>query len=94
MLEGQPTASLGDLSIAAIAEGIQGVEDSSVSARYAAMKESAKTYLGLLEEARQASEESLCQYRDRLAETIAPFADNPAFQAFLELRRAVTLGES
>lgn len=94
MLEGQPTASLADLSITAIAEGIQGVSNTSVSTRYAAMKDSAKTYLELLEQARLVKDESLSQYKERLAETIAPYADNPAFQAFLELRRAVRLGES
>jgi len=94
MLEGQPTASLGDLSIADIAEGIQGLSDTSVSTRYAAMKDSAKRYLGLLEEAQRSPEQTLAQYKQQLAETISPFADNPAFQAFLELQRVATLGES
>ncbi|MFO0039059.1 MAG: AAA family ATPase [Synechococcaceae cyanobacterium] len=94
MLEGQPTASLGDLSIADIAEGIQGLSDTSVSTRYAAMKDSAKRYLGLLEEAQRSPEQTLAQYKQQLAETISPFADNPAFQAFLELQRVAALGES
>ena len=94
MLEGQPTASLGDLSIADIAEGIQGLSDTSVSTRYAAMKDSAKRYLGLLEEAQRSPEQTLAQYKQQLADTISPFADNPAFQAFLELQRVATLGES
>ncbi len=33
------------------------------------------------------------EYRDRLAESIAPYADNPAFQAFLEIKRATKLRE-
>jgi hypothetical protein len=94
MLEGQPTASLGDLSIADIAEGIQGLSDTSVSTRYAAMKDSAKRYLGLLEEAQRSPEQTLAQYKQQLADTISPYADNPAFQAFLELQRVATLGES
>lgn len=94
MLEGQPTASLGDLSIADIAEGIQGLSDTSVSTRYAAMKDSAKRYLGLLEEAQRSPEQTLSQYKQQLADTISPYADNPAFQAFLELQRVATLGES
>jgi predicted ATP-binding protein involved in virulence len=94
MLEGQPTATLGDLSIAAIVEGIQGVADSSVSARYAAMKDTAKVYLTLLDEAIQSHDESLAHYRERLSEAISPYADNPAYQAFLELKRAGRFGES
>lgn len=94
MLEGQPTATLADLSIAAIVEGIQGVADSSVSARYAAMKDSAKVYLTLLDEAIQSQDESLAHYRERLSDAISPYADNPAYQAFLELKRAARLGES
>lgn len=93
MLEGQPTANLGDKSIDAIARGIQGVEQPEVSARYAEMREVARDYLETLHEAALAPAEKLEQYKARLAESIAPYADNPAFQAFLELNRAARLGE-
>lgn len=92
MLEGQPTAKLGDLSIAEIAEGIQGVPDTSVSARYAEMKETAKNYLQLLEDTTLSPADKSDAFKDQLAETISPFADNPAFQALLELQRAARLG--
>lgn len=93
MLEGQPTARLGDLSIADIAEGIQGVPDTSVSVRYAEMKESAKRYLQVLEEASRSPGEISVAFRDQLAESVAPYADNPAFQALLELQRVARLGD-
>jgi predicted ATP-binding protein involved in virulence len=92
MLEGQPTARLGDLSIAEIAEGIQGVPDTSVSIRYLEMKETAKNYLQLLEEARHSPECKLAAFKEKLADASSPFADNPAFQAFLELERVARLG--
>lgn len=37
--------------------------------------------------------EKLRDYVERLAADIAPYADNPAFQAFLELKREAKLGE-
>jgi predicted ATP-binding protein involved in virulence len=92
MLEGQPTAKLGDLSIAEIAEGIQGVPDTSVSARYAEMKDTAKNYLQALEDTTLSPADKSDAFKDQLAETISPFADNPAFQALLELQRAARLG--
>lgn len=92
MLEGQPTAKLGDLSIAEIAEGIQGVPDTSVSARYAEMKDTAKNYLQLLEDTTLSPADKSDAFKDQLPETISPFADNPAFQALLELQRAACKG--
>lgn len=92
MLEGQPTAQLGDLSIAAIAEGIQGVPDTSVSARYAEMKDTAKSFLQELQEVRHTSVDTLASFKEKLADVSAPFADNPAFQALLELELVAKLG--
>lgn len=46
----------------------------------------------LLEEAAKSPEAELAQFEERLASGIAPFADNPAFQAFLELKREGKLG--
>jgi predicted ATP-binding protein involved in virulence len=92
MLEGQPTANLGDLSIAEIAEGIQGVPDTSVSARYGEMKETAMNYLQTLDDTSLSPEEKSQAFRGQLAEAISPFADNPAFQALLELQRVARLG--
>jgi predicted ATP-binding protein involved in virulence len=92
MLEGQPTAKLGDLSIAEIAEGIQGVPDTSVSARYAEMKDTAKNYLQLLEDTTLSPVNKSDAFKDQLVDTISPFADNPAFQALLELQRVARLG--
>jgi len=64
-----------------------------VSARYEEMKAVARSYLELLDEAAGTPAEKLERYRARLADSIAPYADNPAFQAFLEMKRAAKLGE-
>jgi predicted ATP-binding protein involved in virulence len=92
MLDGQPTAQLGDLSIGEIARDIQGVPNTDVSVRYDTMKSAARDYLQTLDEAAGAPAEKLDAYRTRLADSISPYADNPAFQAFLELQRAAKLG--
>ena len=70
-----------------------GVANPQVSLRYETMKEVARHYLETLEEAALAPSEKLAAYKERLGESIAPFADNPAFQAFLEMKRAAKLGE-
>ena len=93
MLQGQPTAQVADLSVEDIARGIQGIPNPRVSARYEAMKEAARTYLETLEEAAATPEEKLAQYEDRLAQSLSPYADNPAYQAFLEMKRAARLGK-
>lgn len=92
MLEGQPTAQVANRPIEEIAQGIMGVQNPQVSLRYAEMEAVAKSYLETLDEAAKAPEKKLAEYLNRLAESIGPYADNPAFQAFLEMNRAAKLG--
>lgn len=91
-LDGQVIPNPAKLGIENIAEGIMGVEDLEVSPRYLEMKEAAKEYLLTVDEAARSPREKLAAYEKRLSEGIGPFADNPAFQAFLELKRAAKLG--
>lgn len=93
MLDGQPAAHLADMPLDEIARGIQGVKRPEVGARYQEMKTAARSYLETLDEAADAPAEKLEMYLDRLAENIAPYADNPAFQAFLEMKRVAKLRE-
>jgi hypothetical protein len=81
------------MTVDEIAQGIMGIANSQVSQRYQTMKGVARRYLETLEEAALAPEEKLAAYKERLGESIAPFADNPAFQALLEMKRAAKLGE-
>ena len=93
VLDGQPPAQLADKPIEVIAQGIMGVANPQVSARYEQMKGAARQYLETLEEAALAPEDKLADFKDRLSSAIAPYADNPAFQAFLEMKRAAKLKE-
>jgi predicted ATP-binding protein involved in virulence len=90
MLHGSPAAHLGNQNLEAIADGIMGVVNPAVSRRYAEMNDVARNYLQDLQEASPAGNPAL---RERLSAAIAPYADNPAYQAFLELKRAVRLGD-
>jgi predicted ATP-binding protein involved in virulence len=93
LLDGQPVPETGNLGIEAIAKGLMGVDHPEVSPRYEEMKQVAKDYLTTLEEAAVAPDERLAEFEKRLADGIAPYADNPAFQAFLEMERAAALGQ-
>ena len=93
LLEGQPIAQLGNKPLEEIARGIMGVPNPDVSLRYDAMKAAARQYLELLEQADTSPDDKLSAFKEKLAEGIAPYADNPAFQAFLEMKRAAKLGE-
>ncbi|HEX5753042.1 MAG TPA: AAA family ATPase [Archangium sp.] len=91
-LDVQPVAETENLGLEEIARGLMRVERPEVSPRYRQMVDVAKNYLTLLDEAEKAPAEKLRDYVERLAADIAPYADNPAFQAFLELKREATLG--
>lgn len=91
-LQGQTVPQLGNLSVEQIANGLMGVDRPDVGQRYEEMVAAAKDYLVTLDEAAQAPSEKLAQFEEKLADRIAPYADNPAFQAFLELKHAAKLG--
>lgn len=86
MLDGQPTAELANMSIEAIAQGIQRVANPEVSLRYEAMRGAARNYLETLDSSSLVPAERLEAFKQRLADSIKPYADNPAFQAFLEMK--------
>lgn len=93
MLGGQPTADLASMSVEAIAQGLMGIPNPGVSLRYEEMKGAARHYLEILDAAVGSPHDKLAEYKERLAETLEPYAGNPAFQAFLEMQRAAKLGE-
>lgn len=90
VLNGKTVADLGHLPIERIAQEIMGVNHTEVSQEYASMKQVAKTYLETLEEAAKSPKEKQQEYLQRLAESIGPYAHNPAYQAFLEMQRVAT----
>lgn len=93
LLDAQPLDQLENKGIEEISKAVMGVDRPDVGERYEAMKAVARSYLERLNEAPIAPEEKLAQFKEELARSIAPFADNPAFQAFLEMKRAARLGE-
>jgi predicted ATP-binding protein involved in virulence len=88
----QPVPNVAKLGIEEIAEGLMGVENADVSPRYEEMREVARDYLSAVDQAAEHLDEPLDDFKARLAERIAPYADNPAFQAFLERKRVARLG--
>lgn len=93
MLKGQTTAELSNKPIDEIAHSIMGIKNPEVAQRYEDMKGAAKTYLQELENMEILPREKLEAFKARLADRIAPYADNPAYQAFLELKRVAKAGE-
>jgi predicted ATP-binding protein involved in virulence len=92
-LEGQPVPDFQNLSIETIAQGLMGVDHPEVAPRYREMVNAAKSYMQLLQEAKSAPDDKRHAYSDMLKEKIAPYADNPAYQAFLEMERVGAIGE-
>ncbi len=92
MLDGLAPAQLANKTLEDIAVGIMSVNSPEVSERYGEMKGVATEYLKTLDKAEKAPEEKLSEYKERLADALTPYADNPAFQAFLEMQRVAKLG--
>lgn len=86
-------SSLDNRGIEEIAVEVMGVDDLEFSQRYKDMLEAAKAYLDDLDQADKTPKERLDAFKEQLANRIAPFADNPAFQAFLERKRIAKMGE-
>lgn len=93
MLQGQSTAELFNKPIGDIAHSIMGIKNPEVAERYEDMRVAAKSYLQELEASSLLPHEKLEAFKAKLAEGIAPYADNPAYQAFLELKRVAKIGE-
>ncbi len=92
-LDTETIPDTGNVGIETIAKGLMGVNRPEVSRRYAAMKGAAKDYLLALEEVDKTPDERLEDFETQLAQSIEPYADNPAFQAFLELKKEGKLGK-
>lgn len=88
VLDGVPVAETANLSLEDVAEGLMQVNEAEVSERYGKMKGVARSLLEEMEEQDLGSEQKFQQFQNRLAQAVAPFADNPAYQAFLEMKLA------
>jgi predicted ATP-binding protein involved in virulence len=74
-------------SIEDIAESVMGIPIPQRSKRYQRMYEAAKEYYRVLQDAQGASPERANELKSKLDELVAPFSDNVAYHAFLEMKR-------
>ena len=75
-------------SIEDVTEDIMGVQQPQRSRRFRDMVAAAEEYLGAIQGSEAAKGEDLTALRDRLDSLEEPFADNPAYVAFLRLQRS------
>jgi predicted ATP-binding protein involved in virulence len=83
-----PMAEYESKSIEEVAEYVMGVEEVQRSERYKKMKEVAKEYYTLLEEAQKVDPNRLENLKAELDRLIEPYSDKVAYYAFLEMKRA------
>ncbi len=92
MLDGEPLSDYGHIGIEEIVKNM-GVQSPEVSIRYEDMKDAAKSFLELLDESKLSPQDKQKEYKKQLSMLIAPFANNPAYQAFLEMKYVAEMGE-
>lgn len=76
-----------------VATKVMGIEDPNIVPRYTHMLEAAREYYQLLETADPRDEQQLGELKTRLEELVAPFPDEPAYRAFLEVQRVAAFRE-
>ncbi|WP_336042268.1 AAA family ATPase [Pseudooceanicola nanhaiensis] len=85
-LDGQETGDTANLTLEEVAEGLMGVNHAETSQRYSKMKNTARAFLEEMDRQDLSSVQRFEAFKARMAEAIAPFADNPAYQAYLEMK--------
>lgn len=91
----KPGAEFSNRSIEDITEDIMGIAIPQRSERYQKMYEVAIEYYKVLQKAQEADEFEIERLKQKLDELSAPFSDNVAYYAFLEMERvAAGLGKS
>jgi predicted ATP-binding protein involved in virulence len=86
-LEKNQPLEIDSKSIEDIAEDQQGVEIPQQSRRFLAMEQAAEEYYRVLKQIPPASEEEKQRLKQRLDELLFPYSDDPAYQAFLKIKR-------
>ena len=70
-----------------VARHVMGVDMPETSPRYKEMIDVAKIYFSLLDQAEGADEKELMKLKKELDEMMVPYSDNPAYVAYLEMKR-------
>ena len=90
-----PSNEFSDRSIEDIVEEVMGVDVPQRSCRYQEMRDVAKEYYRVLQEAKEADQTKKEELKRRLDKLSAPFSDNIAYHAFLEMKKiSAGLGDS
>jgi predicted ATP-binding protein involved in virulence len=90
-----PASSFSNRSIEDIIEDVMGVEVPQRSQRYQEMFDTAKHYFSLLQNPSTLDDAEMAELKVTLDELSAPFSDNVAYHAFLEMERMASgLGRS
>ncbi|PKH06431.1 AAA family ATPase [Moritella sp. Urea-trap-13] len=92
MMDGEPLLDYNNKGIEEIARNM-GVSSPEVSQLYNDMKSIAHDFLNTLDDEDLSPEEFHERFNEQLASLIAPYANNPAYQAFLERKYALKTGE-
>lgn len=74
-------------SIEDIAEQVMGVDNVQRSQRFINMQESAEEFFELLEKTQDLSPDEIKKVEERLDNLIEPYSDDPAFSAYLKIKR-------
>ncbi|MEI8248476.1 MAG: AAA family ATPase [Lentisphaerota bacterium] len=82
-----PGNAFSDRSIEDIVEDVMGVDLPQRSIRYQKMYDAAKEYYRVIEDAKNSNKEKKEELKRKLDELSAPFSDNVAYHAFLEMKR-------
>ncbi|MDT8872970.1 AAA family ATPase [Komagataeibacter rhaeticus] len=88
VLDGQPTAETANMTLEEVAEGLMGVNNAETSRRYKDMKDTARALLEDMNRRDLSDVDRFNEFKQRIAEDCAPYADNPAYQAYLEMKLA------
>ena len=93
MLDGGDPPNPSSNTLATIAESIMHVPHPQVGQRYWDKRDVARQYLEAIANAPVGPSEKLALFEEELANSIAVYADDPAYQAFLEMNRIAKLGK-
>lgn len=91
-LDGKFMGTFKDRGIEEIAVKVMGIEHPEVGKRYLEMLDTAREYFRVLEQAKEANPRRRTELKNRLNELSRRYADNPAYQAYLELHGQLALG--
>lgn len=93
VLGGQPLDKVNNRSIEEISLDIQGVKGVEASVRYSQMRDDAKKVLVKLYDPKLLSEDEKAELGQEVDAVVKKYADNPAYQAFLEMNKVAKLGD-